>query len=215
MFFNEMKELMTPGVDINMSIRSLDDGRMLIAVLPKMDGLKDEAKNLLAPLTLTGTPDELDAGFIEVVGRPVQKSAGLLTNMKAFEEQMKKTEADSRQNKQQKGTAGASKPAPKPQSPFEKMMQQVTEFENAGKFNDALTALNNFKKSATPEQVANIDGRKAKILKRQGEAASLFGQPAAAAQPADTAAPAPRPFVPGNPFATAPQTQPNTNPSTN
>ena len=38
--------------------------------------LKDEAQNQIVPLTVTGTPQELDAGFLQTVTRPMQKASG-------------------------------------------------------------------------------------------------------------------------------------------
>ena len=43
---------------------------MTVSVLPKSNGLKDEAQNRIVPLTLSGLPEELDAGFIGAISNP-------------------------------------------------------------------------------------------------------------------------------------------------
>ena len=61
MFFTQINQLMAQSVDITMVIRKSATG-MTVSVLPKSNGLKDEAQNHIVPLTLSGLPEELDAG---------------------------------------------------------------------------------------------------------------------------------------------------------
>ena len=56
--------------------------------MPTKKGLKDEAKNNLSPILITGTPEELDQQFINIIKQPLQKATGLLTNMEKFEKSM-------------------------------------------------------------------------------------------------------------------------------
>ena len=44
---------------------------MAVSTLPKSNGLKDEAQNHIVPLTVSGLPEELDAGFLQTVARPI------------------------------------------------------------------------------------------------------------------------------------------------
>ena len=80
MFFTAINQMMTEGVDLTLVIRKAN-GQMAVSVLPKSNGLKDEAQNHIIPLTLKGVPQELDTGFLQAVARPVQKATGLITNM--------------------------------------------------------------------------------------------------------------------------------------
>ena len=66
---------MAQSVDITMVIRKSATG-MTVSVLPKSNGLKDEAKNHIVPLTLSGLPGELDAGFMNAIANPVRKVSG-------------------------------------------------------------------------------------------------------------------------------------------
>ena len=51
MFFTQINQLMTQSVDITIVIRKSATG-MTVSVLPKSNGLKDEAQNHIVPLTL-------------------------------------------------------------------------------------------------------------------------------------------------------------------
>ena len=72
MFFTAINQMMTEGVDLTIVIRKAN-GQMAVSTLPKSNGLKDEAQNHIVPLTVSGLPEELDAGFLQTVARPIQK----------------------------------------------------------------------------------------------------------------------------------------------
>ena len=59
MFFTAINQMMTEGVDLTIVIRKAN-GQMAVSVLPKSNGLKDEAQNHIIPLTLKGVPQELN-----------------------------------------------------------------------------------------------------------------------------------------------------------
>ena len=94
--------MMTESVDLTIVIRKTN-GQLTVSTLPKSNGLKDEAQNHIVPLTVTGTPQELDTGFLQAVTRPIQKTCGLISNMAQFEAQADKAAASSR-----KGVVGSS-----------------------------------------------------------------------------------------------------------
>ena len=69
MFFTQINQLMAQSVDITMVIRKSATG-MTVSVLPKSNGLKDEAQNHIVPLTVTGTGDGgLPCGVLRHIGR--------------------------------------------------------------------------------------------------------------------------------------------------
>ena len=49
MFFTAINQMMTEGVDLTLVIRKAN-GQMAVSVLPKSNGLKDEAQNHIIPL---------------------------------------------------------------------------------------------------------------------------------------------------------------------
>ena len=73
MFFTAINQMMTEGVDLTLVIRKAN-GQLAVSTLPKSNGLKDEAQNHIVPLTVNGKPEELDAGFLQTVARPIQKA---------------------------------------------------------------------------------------------------------------------------------------------
>ena len=79
MFFTAIHQMMTESVDLTIVIRKTN-GQLTVSTLPKSNGLKDEAQNHIVPLTVTGTPQELDTGFLQAVTRPIQQD-GVMTTM--------------------------------------------------------------------------------------------------------------------------------------
>ena len=93
MFFTAIHQMMTESVDLTIVIRKAN-GQLTVSTLPKSNGLKDEAQNHIVPLTVTGTPQELDTGFLQAVTRPIQKACGLISNMAQFEAQADKIQGN-------------------------------------------------------------------------------------------------------------------------
>ena len=85
--FTEISESMADRDMITLVLTKVN-GKISVSVMPTKKGLKDEAKNNLSPILITGTPEELDQQFIDVIKQPLQKATGLLTNMDKFEKSM-------------------------------------------------------------------------------------------------------------------------------
>ncbi len=69
MFFTQINSMMNQSVDITLVIRK-KEGQLTVSLMPKANGLKDEAQNHIVPLTVTGTPQELDMGFLPIFSNP-------------------------------------------------------------------------------------------------------------------------------------------------
>ena len=79
--------MITAGTDLSFSIRQVNN-RLTVAVMPRRTGLKGEAGGVKSsPMVLNGTPEELDAEFLQAISTPVQKAQGILTNLETFEKQ--------------------------------------------------------------------------------------------------------------------------------
>ena len=87
MFFTYFNQVMSPGVDINLTLSKTQSGELVVILLPKMNGLKDDAQHRLGPLRLSGTPQELDREFFPSITAPVQKTSGILMNLAEYEKQ--------------------------------------------------------------------------------------------------------------------------------
>ena len=187
MFFTQFNQLMAGSVDITLVIRKSATG-MTVSVLPKSNGLKDEAQNHIVPLTLSGTPEELDGGFFQTIARPVQKVSGLLTNMAEFEKQADKTAKDSKAAKEAK--AKETKEEKEKREKYEKLMKKADELVTAKNHKEAVTVLGQAKAYATPQQTKEIE-EKIKAQTAELDKGSLFGMEAFDQQPAPQPAPQP------------------------
>lgn len=161
---------MAQSVDITMVIRKSATG-MTVSVLPKSNGLKDEARNHIVPLTLSGLPGELDAGFMNAIANPIRKVSGLLTNMAEFEKQADKAAANSKASKEQK--AKETKEEKEKREKYEKHMKKAEELIAAKNHKEAVTALGQARLYATEQNRKTVD-EKIEEQKRAMNQGSLF-----------------------------------------
>ena len=52
------------------------NGQLAVSTCPNQTDSRDEAQNHIVPLTVTGTPQELDTGFLQAVQDRYRKRAG-------------------------------------------------------------------------------------------------------------------------------------------
>ena len=177
MFFQSMNQMMNPNVDITLVIRKSADGRMGVSVLPKFNTLKDEAQNSIVPLTLNGTPEELDSGFMQVVARPMQKASGLISNMAQFEAQANKAASSSKGAKEAK--TKESKEDREKREKYEKNLKKAEEHIAAKRHKEAVDALTEARKYAKPDDLKTIDERldEQKKLVGQGDLFAMMEEP--------------------------------------
>lgn len=155
MFFTAINQVMTEGVDLTIVIRKAN-GQMAVSTLPKSNGLKDEAQNHIVPLTVSGMPEELDAGFLQAVARPIQRTAGLISNMAQFEAQAEKAASESKAAKEAK--TKETKEEKEKREKYEKHLKKAEELIAAGNHKDAVTALGQARLYAKPQDLKKIDG---------------------------------------------------------
>ena len=138
MFFTAIHQMMTESVDLTIVIRKTN-GQLTVSTLPKSNGLKDEAQNHIVPLTVTGTPQELDTGFLQAVTRPIQKTCGLISNMAQFEAQADKAAASSKAAKEAKSKE--TKEEREKREKYEKLMKKAEELTAARNHREAVSVL--------------------------------------------------------------------------
>ncbi len=155
MFFTAINQMMTEGVDLTLVIRKAN-GQLTVSTLPKSNTLKDEAQNHIVPLTVSGLPEELDAGFLQAITRPIQKTAGLITNMAQFEAQAEKAASESKASKDAK--AKETKEEKEKREKYEKHLKKAEELIAAKKHSEAVTALGQARLCAKPQDLKKIDG---------------------------------------------------------
>lgn len=200
MFFTAINRMMTEGVDLTIVIRKAN-GQMAVSTLPKSNGLKDEARNHIVPLTVSGLPEELDAGFLQAVARPIQKVAGLITNMAQFEAQADKAAADSKAAKDSK--AKETKEEKEKREKYEKHLKKAEELIAAGNHKDAVTTLGQARLHAKPQDQKKIDGMVEEQKKAMNKGSLFELMDESAPQPQQQPQQQPQPMA-----ATAQQPQP-------
>ena len=156
MFFNELSQLMTAGTVVNLTVHSLN-GKLTVSIFTKFSGLKDEAQKHLQPIVLTGSADELDAGFFDAVREPVLKATGLLAGMKRFEESLSRVESEKKEAKEQK--QNADKKVLSRKEKYDRLIARAVEQENEEKFDDALQSLREARTMADGDNIAKTDAR--------------------------------------------------------
>ena len=201
MFFTAIHQMMTESVDLTIVIRKTN-GQLTVSTLPKSNGLKDEAQNHIVPLTVTGTPQELDTGFLQAIARPIQKTCGLLSNMAQFEAQAEKAAASSKAAKEAKSKE--TKEEREKREKYEKLMKKANELMATKNFREAVSMLTQAKACADTAQLKEIE-EKIKAADTEMNKGSLFGLMEQEAQPEPAPQPEQRKPQVQRPQQTAPQ----------
>lgn len=155
MFFEQIDRMIGRDADLILTIRKTDDGTLTVAAHTRMNGVEDEARHYIAPFTASGTPQELDTGFIPALAEPAVKTQGLLTNLKQYEKQLETARANSKAEKERKNKE--AKEAKERKEKCDKYRKKADEQTAAGKYADALTNLRQARLHATEEEKKKID----------------------------------------------------------
>ena len=178
--YQAINQMITTGTDLSINIRRVNDN-LTVAVVPRRSGVK--AGERIVPLILNGTPEELDAGFLQAVGAPVQKAQGILTNLESFEKQAEQAVSQSKTSKPT--VEKESKEAREKREKMEKLLKKAEDATAGKHYSEALTWLRQAKVLAQPDKQTDIDKKMAEVQKKASEG-SLFDMvqpPVTAPQP--------------------------------
>lgn len=170
MFFTQISQLMTQGVDLTIVIRRKEN-ELMVSTLPKSNGLKDDAQYHIVPLTLTGSPTELDAGFLQAIAQPMRKTTGLIVNLEQFEQQTAIASANSKAAKD--AQAKESKEEKEKREKCEKFIKKADELIVLKKFDEALLNLQQARLYATEQVKRTVDDKIADVRAKLNQG-SLF-----------------------------------------
>ena len=92
MFFQTIYGLLTDSTEVGINIRRVND-KLTVAVMPRHNELKERATDSFIPLVASGTPEELDCGFADIMAAPVAKAVRIMTNLREFERQAERAAA--------------------------------------------------------------------------------------------------------------------------
>ncbi len=165
-FFSTLASLNLDG-NFRLNIQRQPDNKMLVSVLLVNDDIKDKSVKQIPALVLAGFTDDLDKGFFDSIGQPVQKQNTLLCNLSAHEKALDKTKKDN----ETKNTATSSASSGKRRK-FDEQMKKGTDLEKQQKYGQAIAQLP--KEKEYPEYAAEI-AKKTQELKGKHASLSLFG----------------------------------------
>jgi PRTRC genetic system protein E len=168
-FFNQIAQLGVAG-DLHLTIAKGAENNLIVSVMLQNEQCGDNAKNIIPPLNLRGTADELDNGFFEKITTPIQTASGLMVDMEAYLKQLEEAKKQSavekekaeRQKKEQEGK----------DKKFKDSMAKADELEKEGKFRDAWMKVPEI--TEFPEKADEIRRPKTE-LSDKFSAPSLFG----------------------------------------
>lgn len=136
MFFQSIHQMIAAGTDLSINIKR-GDNKLTVAVMPKRANLKDEAQQLMVPLILSGSPEELDAEFLRAITTPIQKVQGILTNLETFEKQAQQAASQSKAAKS--ASEKESKEVREKREKMEKLLKKAEEATTGNRHSEAMT----------------------------------------------------------------------------
>lgn len=156
---------------LTLTIAKATEDTMVVSILVQNDGCGDKAKNIIPPLNLKGTADELDAEFFAHIKKPIESASGLMSNMEAFMKQVEEAKFQSAMEKEKVDKAKKEKEARSKK--YNDAMAKAEALEKEGKFKEAWTALP--KASEYPDHAETI-GQKQNLYQSHF-AGDLFATP--------------------------------------
>lgn len=133
-FFEQIAGLQITG-DLQIIIGKGADENMVVSVLLNNKQCGDNAKNLIAPMILRETPQELDKVFFTHITEPVKSTSNLMVNMESYLKQQELAKQHSAMEKEKVEKAKKEKEARDKR--YTEIMQKVDELEKEGKYRDA------------------------------------------------------------------------------
>lgn len=168
-FFNQIAQLDVAG-DLHLTIAKGAESNLIVSVIIHNEQCGDNAKNIIPPLNLRGTAEELDNGFFEKITAPIQTASGLMVDMEGFMKQLEEAKKQSAMEKEKADKQKKEKEAK--DRKFKDGMAKADELEKEGKFRDAWIKVPDI--TEFPEKADEIRKRKME-LSNKFSAPSLFG----------------------------------------
>jgi PRTRC genetic system protein E len=165
-FFKSIEQIVGQ-VELQFNIKA-KDGKLTVMVMPKA-AIKDAAISNIQPLFITGTAEELDAGFLEAVLNPLEQAAGIVHNVASFEAGTHKFSSESALGKKEADIEKKKKD--ERAKKLNALTAKADEFEKENKFKDAIGALKQAKEFA--DKPENLDKRITELMAKLSQG-SIF-----------------------------------------
>lgn len=166
--FEKFYEMLGDGSTLTITIAKKGEN-LTVGLLPGNDLVKDAAKSRIVPLNLTGTPQELDEGFIDVIEPEIKKANGLLVDIASFEKGQEEARAKSKMESEKKAAEEKRK------KEFSDWVELAKQNLKDRKFRDSLTCIANARKVASDSDKATLDKLEAEVAQHSGSG-SMFGE---------------------------------------
>jgi PRTRC genetic system protein E len=168
-FFHQIAQLQITG-DLQLTIAKGAENNLIVSVMLQNEQCGDNAKNIIPPLNLRGTAEELDNGFFENITTPIQTASGLMVDMDSFMKQLEETKKQSAMEKDKVDRQKKEQEAK--DKKFKDAMAKADELEKEGKHREAWVKVPEI--TEFPEKADEIRRRK-RELSDKFSAPSLFG----------------------------------------
>ena len=157
-FFNQIAQMGITG-DLHLTIAKGAENNLIVSVMLQNEQCGDNAKQLIPPLNLRGTAEELDEGFFQQIATPLQTASGLMVNMEAFMKQLEEAKKQSAMEKEKNEKEKKEQEAK--DKKFKEGMAKADELEKEGKFRDAWMKVPEM--TEFPEKADEIRKRKSEL----------------------------------------------------
>lgn len=168
-FFNQIAQLQIIG-DLHLTIAKGAQNNLIVSVMIQNDACGDNAKNIIPPLNLRGTAEELDSGFFQTITAPIESASGLMVDMESFMKQMEEAKKQSAIEKEKADSQKKQHEAK--DKKFKDAMAKADELEKEGKFREAWMKVPEI--AEFPQKAEEIRRRKTSLSDRFATP-SLFG----------------------------------------
>lgn len=168
-FFNQIAQLEITG-NLQLTISKGIENKLIVSILLQNDQCGDHAKQLITPLNLRGTVEELDEGFFKSIAVPLETASGLMVNMEAYMKQLENAKKQSAMEKEK--TDKEKKAKEEKDKKYAEAMAKADELDKEGKPRDAWMKVPN--PNDFPEYAEIINKRK-KELSDKFASPNLFG----------------------------------------
>lgn len=168
-FFHQIAQLQITG-DLQLTIAKGAENNLIVSVMLQNEQCGDNAKNIIPPLNLRGTAEELDNGFFDKITTPIQAVSGLMVDMESFMKQLEETKKQSAMEKDKADRQKKEQEAK--EKKFKDAMAKADELEKEGKHREAWVKVPEI--TEFPEKADEIRRRK-RELSDKFSAPSLFG----------------------------------------
>lgn len=168
-FFNQITQLNFTG-NLQLTIAKGVENNLIVSLMLQNEQCGDNAKQLIPPLNLRGTAEELDEGFFQQITAPIQTVSGLMVDMEKFLKQVEEAKKQSAMEKEKVDKQKKEQEAK--DKKFKDAMAKADELEKESKFREAWMKVPEI--TEFPEKADEI--RKRKIsLSDKFATPSLFG----------------------------------------